>query len=320
VRAAGGNGAPDSAYSNTAAATTATAPAVNTVYHTTATDFGGGTPAGTVVTAVGDGSVELARVSDDFNGSALGTGWTSTAVASAPSNTVSGGLLSMKGTQVRSAAPGAGLVEGRVKFTAAWQYFGFGTDFTDATGNYWAAFSTKGTAGTLYARVNANGAAQSISLGATPSGYHTYTVKSVSGRFDFYIDGALKGSLTQAMPSAAGMKVAMAAMSGTMGVDWARSGYASGGTLTSSVIDAGRTATWGALAWTATLPPGTSIWVETSTGNTAVPDGTWSAWGAVGNGGTASSPAGRYLRYRVTFITSDAAATPVLSDVVVNWS
>jgi hypothetical protein len=85
------------------------------------------------------------------------------------------------------------------------------------------------------------------------------------------------------------------------------------------VFNATRSATWGTASWNATLPAGTSLVVETRSGNTATPDGTWSAWSAVANGGAVASPAGQYLQYRVTFSTSDVTATAVFSDITINW-
>jgi hypothetical protein len=59
--------------------------------------------------------------------------------------------------------------------------------------------------------------------------------------------------------------------------------------------------------------------VEVSSGNTATPDGTWSAWAPVTSGATITAPAGRYLQYRVTFSTTDTTLTSVLKDLTVMW-
>jgi hypothetical protein len=100
--------------------------------------------------------------------------------------------------------------------------------------------------------------------------------------------------------------------------DWVRAdSYPSSGTFTSSVLDAGRTATWGAVSWTASQLLGISIVVETI-GST---DGTnWSSWSPVSNGGNVASPAGRFLRYRVRLATTDPTATATFSDITINWS
>jgi hypothetical protein len=95
---------------------------------------------------------------------------------------------------------------------------------------------------------------------------------------------------------------------------------ATSGTFTSSVIDAGKSTQWKTMAWDAIVPTGTTVKVQTSTST----DGSnWSAWqdatNVVTNAGsstaTVGSPAGRYLRYRVLFTTTDVAVNPTLSSV-----
>ena len=54
-------------------------------------------------------------------------------------------------------------------------------------------------------------------------------------------------------------------------------------------------------------------------GDTPAPDASWSSWSAVSAAGDVTSPAGRYLRYRVTLITSDYVVTPNLRDVSIEW-
>ncbi|MBV8608836.1 MAG: hypothetical protein JO034_15425 [Singulisphaera sp.] len=80
--------------------------------------------------------------------------------------------------------------------------------------------------------------------------------------------------------------------------------------VSTEVHDAGPAATWKSVSWTANLPPGATLVVEVSTGNTPTPDRTWSAWSAVGNGGGIPTPA-RYLRYRVRVLTASSSSTTV---------
>src|SRR5207248_2658132 len=183
------------------------------------------------------------------------------------------------------------------------------------SGNSWAIFSTRDTTNTLFARVNANGATQDVSLGALPMGFHAYMVRPVSGGFKFYIDGALKATISATLPAGTVLKAALCDFTGNantpLQADWIRiSSYTSGGTFASSVFDAGRIAQWGTTAWTATLPAGTSMLVETQSGNTPIPDASWSNWLVVNNGGTIGSPSARYLCYRVTLVTTNATLTP----------
>jgi hypothetical protein len=117
--------------------------------------------------------------------------------------------------------------------------------------------------------------------------------------------------------------------------------YALSGTFTSAVFDATRLADWGFMNYSATLPAGCQIIVETRTGNTVTlggsgtqiivgdePSGSlvsgfgadWSDWAQVANGAEIVSPAARYLQYRVTLITSDPTLTPVLRDIMFSWA
>ena len=91
--------------------------------------------------------------------------------------------------------------------------------------------------------------------------------------------------------------------------------FANAGTVRSEVIDAKLAARWGAIAWQADLPKGTKLSIATRSGNVAEPDDTWSDWSAEltdAQNASVSSPAARYLQYRVSLSTSDPAASPVL--------
>ncbi|HEY7118252.1 MAG TPA: hypothetical protein VH475_16815, partial [Tepidisphaeraceae bacterium] len=155
------------------------------------------------------------------------------------------------------------------------------------------------------------------------SGFHLYRVQPITGGFQFYVDGALKTTINATFPNGTPLKIAASAFAGSpaLSVDFARvAAYPASGTFTSSVFDAGAIANWLNASWTASLPTGTSIVIETRSGNVATPDGTWSAWTATGTGGSISSPAGRYFQYRVRYATTDATQTAVFSDISILWS
>ena len=58
------------------------------------------------------------------------------------------------------------------------------------------------------------------------------------------------------------------------------------------------------------------IETESSTDNV-----NWSAWSTVSaSGGQIASPAGRYLRYRVTMTTTDPTLTPILNSILFAWN
>ena len=295
---------------------------------TTASSFAAGTQSGTAVTSTSGGEERLAQTLDDFTGTALGATWTTKSWASLgggpTSVTVANSILSVGGAQVISTAiPSGTPVEGSVAFAAAtFQHFGMATDLGAVSGNSWAIFSTMNTTNTLFARVNANGATQDVSLGALPTGFHDYVVQPVSGGFQFFIDGALQTTILATVPTGTAFKAVFSSFGpSALQADWVKSGgYASTGTFISSVFDSGSTATWGAITWTADVPPGTTIQIFTSSGNTATPDSTWSAFAPATNGGAITSPPGRYLRYMVVFTTNNPALTPTLYDITINWS
>ena len=76
------------------------------------------------------------------------------------------------------------------------------------------------------------------------------------------------------------------------------------GLFASRALDAGSTVRWGNLAWEGEAPEGTSVTVETRTGNTAEPDDrAWSAWQAaepLADGiARVTNPVAQYLQYRL---------------------
>src|SRR5262249_23027348 len=155
---------------------------------TTAADFNAGTQDNTVVTNITGGEVQLAlNIADDFSGSVLGSSWTPHSWTGGDASltvALSGGILTVARSEILSTQAVAGTpVEGLVSFSAPYQHFGLATDVGAVAGNYWAIFSTMGTNNTLFARVNANGFTTDVSLGALPTGFHTYRVQPIAGAF-----------------------------------------------------------------------------------------------------------------------------------------
>src|SRR5580765_4619833 len=70
------------------------------------------------------------------------------------------------------------------------------------------------------------------------------------------------------------------------------------------------------MSWTADVPTGTTLAMAARTGNTAVPDGSWTAYGNVAvSGGTVGGNA-RYVQYRASLAANAALnQTPALKDV-----
>jgi hypothetical protein len=293
----------------------------------TASDFNAGSNSGTTVSTIAGGKVQLAPAfSDDFTGTTLSSAWTTSATGGGTASaTVANSILALSAVEVDSVqtftvAP----VEASLNFAASqYQDFGMATSLAATAGNYWALFDTGNTSNTLFADVNVNGATQTINLGALPVGFHTYRIQPSAGAFQFLVDGVLKATSNPAtFPGGTNLKMVLFAYSGSSAfqADWVRvNSYPSTGTFTSSVFNALSAVTWNTASWTATLPSGTTITVQTRTGNTATPDNSWSAWTSVANGGAISSPAGQYVQYRVILSTADPTVTPTLTDITLTW-
>jgi hypothetical protein len=89
------------------------------------------------------------------------------------------------------------------------------------------------------------------------------------------------------------------------------------GTWVSAVKDAETPAAWGQAAWEGSFPPGTSVQVETRSGNTAQPDATWSEWSAPltrASGEAIHSERARFMQLRVR-LAGRAGVSPTLESL-----
>lgn len=92
------------------------------------------------------------------------------------------------------------------------------------------------------------------------------------------------------------------------------------GSFESTVHDAKLPARWGKLRYTGVLPKGGVLNIQTRSGNTADPDGSWSQWEAPrpqDGGMFVASPAARYLQYRV--LMQAESGTPALRDMAISY-
>jgi hypothetical protein len=94
--------------------------------------------------------------------------------------------------------------------------------------------------------------------------------------------------------------------------------YPESGEFTSALIDGGTTVDWSDLTFTGSTPSNTSITFYTRSGDSLVPDGTWSSWAGVNS--PISSPNSRYLQYKVVLASTDAYYTPTLESVTLQYS
>jgi hypothetical protein len=99
-------------------------------------------------------------------------------------------------------------------------------------------------------------------------------------------------------------------------------GQQQSGSYESVVHDAKQRSRWGAVRWTAATPVGTTIALQTRSGNVAEPDATWSPWEAVSSDGEharVTSPPGRYIQYRVNLTSSQPGVSPALRDIAITY-
>jgi hypothetical protein len=84
-------------------------------------------------------------------------------------------------------------------------------------------------------------------------------------------------------------------------------------------LDAGAVVPWASMSWTADQPTGTSLAMSVRTGNTPVPDGSWTGFTAVAASGMALTASSRYIQYQATLSTTDTTQTVVLRDVTITF-
>ncbi|MGC8861612.1 MAG: SpoIVB peptidase S55 domain-containing protein [Armatimonadota bacterium] len=109
---------------------------------------------------------------------------------------------------------------------------------------------------------------------------------------------------------------------GSMGSVYAAGCRQTTGQFESAVHDTQAMSRWGRIKWTAQLPEKTSVELQTRSGNTAVPDATWSDWSAPYTNSAGEqivgSPA-RYIQYRVTLKTENPDVSPRVSSVSISY-
>lgn len=89
------------------------------------------------------------------------------------------------------------------------------------------------------------------------------------------------------------------------------------GTYRSSPMDTKTVSSWGKIRWEARVPSGTTVQLQTRTGNSAEPDNTWSDWSPAysrSEGEQITSPRARFIQWR-SVLNSTGELSPELLDV-----
>jgi outer membrane protein assembly factor BamB len=94
-------------------------------------------------------------------------------------------------------------------------------------------------------------------------------------------------------------------------------GPAARGTFTSKPKDTDTVSSWGRVSWEANVPAGTSLEVQTRSGNTGTPDSTWSDWSPFykrAEGDAIASERARFLQIKVALVGTGGRG-PVVDNV-----
>jgi hypothetical protein len=285
-------------------------------------DFSAGT--GTDAWAVEPGSVRLkpAGLAENFDGAALPAGWVQSPWSSGGSASVAAGALTVDGARANTAGAGATdtptlTAPQTLEFEATFgrdanQHVGFGNTFDDGP---WAMFSTGAGTTTgpvaLYPRVlTAAGGTETTPTaiaGLDASVPHVYRIEWSTTDVKFYVDRVLAATQTAAIT--APMRPIVSDFTKdpdpnvppvAVKVDWLAAGasFPASGTFESRVLTADDARTvWGPL--TAATEGGAAT-IKTRSGNTLVPDASWSDYQSLGAGNAIQSPAGHYIQYEAT--------------------
>jgi sugar lactone lactonase YvrE len=93
------------------------------------------------------------------------------------------------------------------------------------------------------------------------------------------------------------------------------------GEYTSPVLDARTPTAWGRAVWDAAVAPGTSVQLQSRSGNTSEPNATWSDWSPfyVKAEEQILSPKARFLQVKVLLRTQSGKASPVFNRLTVSY-
>jgi cysteine-rich repeat protein len=295
----------------------------------TATDFSAGTLSSASVVLTDDGEVIATPTAGaEFDGASLPAGWaiqqdwtgSGTAV-------VSGGTVTVEQSNVGTdAVYGPDRV---VEFVATLasndpnQHVGFGTTFNSTP---WAMFSTGSTGSgscstCVQARTWLGGANpfinETIDTGTLVDTPHRYRIEWTATEVTYFVDGTQVAQHVVSLTDDLGLRASDINTGPSIVLDWMRmSPYPAAASFESRIFDASEAVPWGEIAWSSDEPAGTSVAMQVRTGDTATPDGSWTAYALVGQGASVGQTA-RYIQYSADLDTTDPDETAALEDVTI---
>lgn len=295
-------------------------PSTTPLTDTTTANFAAGTISSAYVASSGDGEVVLApTVAQEFNGTTLPSGWTSTPVVSGGTSTVANSSVAVSGANLTSTATYSnGKSLELVATLARNQTFGW---VTSSNSNVKLSFSVNAS-NQLIATVNdgSNNNASGVAATGWAVAPHKFRIEWTSSAATFYLDDVQK--YTHAFRSLYGSTYRpllndSVTTDAALAVDWLRIGpYTASGTFTSRVFDAQAVVGWDGLSWDATVPSGTTLTVRVRSGNSATPDATWTAYATIASSGGSIGQTTRYVQYQLTLTSSGSRfITPEIRSV-----
>ena len=279
----------------------------------------GNTGTDTRISPDGNGAL-IARPRDqqEFEGSTLPPGFSASSWSGSNTPQFGGGKVILNGVRIYSNVkyPTGTTIEFYAKFSDDnFENIGFAAD-----GNFsgpWAVIGRDQIAskGYLYARSD-NGGRELLGTNLTGQ-YHRYKITLNSDNVEFFVDGVLAATIVETVSNSVILVSDFNANTLDLSVDWLRIlPYTVSGTYLSAVFDAGAFTRWNNIFWNAIQPAGTNLNISVRTGNTAAPDGTWSDYVAVTNGGSIDQIS-RYIQYKATLGSMDNKSTVVLQNILI---
>lgn len=285
-------------------------------------DFNQGTQSPNTITAVdGDGAVILKpALLQDFTANSLPAAWSQGNFDPNGTTSFSGGAVSVNGSHIfsnNSVAAGTSIEFVATFNTAIFQSVGLTSD-QGFNNSPWVVIGQNGLAdGTLYARAS-DGTIISLGTGLVGSS-HRYRINWNASNFQVFIDGSAVAAATVNLTVSTNMYLQISDIQtgdGALSVDWIRAvPYATPGSFESRVFDAGSQRTWNAVNWNSNIPSGTSLAISVRTGNTAIPDGTWTAYSPLSASGSVVGATSQYIQYKADLVTNNVNYTPILKDI-----
>lgn len=146
-------------------------------------------------------------------------------------------------------------------------------------------------------------------------------VRVLTGEQESTLLARLPESQVTALAAAPGPQV-FAATSNVGRIYALDSAAADSGIYLSPPRDARTLSRWGRISWRAVVPQGARVEVTTRSGNSGVPDTTWSDWSAAyanPEGSSVTSPPGRFLQWRAKLQRTGSGTSPALHAVAVAY-